>query len=178
MFGFHLTKGADHEHCCQRQVEMAWQQGLSAPFGSPLSAPHASAAEAQRDSYAASSSWGSPSKGQPPLPATLRRFTQRFAQASICARRWYDRHTDSRKQRCTWRPAQQLNHRLSCALTPRSWPLATRSAAKAEVVHRWSATGCRGHRWSTSLIPRHSIECPVGTIGEIWVHGDNVALGY
>ena len=26
--------------------------------------------------------------------------------------------------------------------------------------------------------PETSIECPAGTVGEIWVHGDNVATGY
>ena len=26
--------------------------------------------------------------------------------------------------------------------------------------------------------PETSIECPAGTVGEIWVHGDNVADGY
>ena len=73
---------------------------------------------------------------------------------------------------------RRVNRRQSFISTPRSCPPATRSGAQAEAVQRWSATACRGHRWCGSSIPRPGIECPAGTVGEIWVHGDNVAAGY
>ena len=42
----------------------------------------------------------------------------------------------------------------------------------------WSATAHHGRRRCASSIPRPGSRIPAGKIGEIWVHGDNVASGY
>ena len=82
------------------------------------------------------------------------------------------------KQRCTWRPA--------------------RPGQPPKIVHFESEKLTAGHAkrcgsgGGTPLVsygvpqspmvrivdPETRTECPAGTIGEIWVHGDNVAMGY
>jgi acyl-CoA synthetase (AMP-forming)/AMP-acid ligase II len=85
-------------------------------------------------------------------PATLRRFTQRFAHFNL--------------REAVLRPsyglAEAMVYVATCAgaqppviarFDSEKLTAGTRSPVKAEVVHR-SATGCRVHRWSASLIPR------------------------
>ena len=50
-----------------------------------------------------------------------------------------------------------------------------RSGAQAETVRRWSVTACRSSPTVRIVDPETRTECPDGTVGEIWVHGDNVA---
>ncbi|MBS4729526.1 AMP-binding protein [Mycobacterium sp. SM1] len=109
-------------------------------------------------------------------PATLKRFTERFAKFNL--------------------PDTVL--RPSYGLAEATVFVAASPAGQAaEIVHFESdklsaghAKRCRGG--GTALIdygmprspmvrivdPETRAECPAGTTGEIWVHGDNVALGY
>jgi fatty acid CoA ligase FadD28 len=109
-------------------------------------------------------------------PATMKRFTERFAKFNL----------------------RDTVLRPSYGLAEATVYVATRAAGQPpEVVHFESdelsagqAKRCRGG--GTALIsygkpgsplvrivdPETRTECPDGTTGEIWVHGDNVALGY
>ena len=60
---------------------------------------------------------------------------------------------------------------------PRSWPRGARSGAEPE---RDNAVQLRRAAGTDVRIvdPDTSTECAAGTVGEIWVHGDNVAEGY
>jgi fatty acid CoA ligase FadD28 len=110
-------------------------------------------------------------------PATLRRFTERFACFNFQAR--------------VLRP--------SYGMAEATLYVATREAGQPpQIVHFESERLTAGHakRWAsgggTPLVsygvprspmvrivdPETSIECPAETTGEIWVHGDNVATGY
>ncbi len=51
-------------------------------------------------------------------------------------------------------------------------------SAKAPTAHRLSATEPRYDPSCESSIPRYGPSAPPGKVGEIWVHGDNVCLGY
>ena len=109
--------------------------------------------------------------------ATVRRFTQRFARFGL---------RDS-----VMRP--------SYGLAEATVYVATRASGQSpEVVHFEPERQSAGHaeRCTTGagtpllsygvprsptvriVDPETSTECPAGTIGEIWVHGDNVAEGY
>jgi fatty acid CoA ligase FadD28 len=110
-------------------------------------------------------------------PATLRRFTDRFARFNLPG--------------TAIRPSYGLAEATVYALTrtPAEPPkivhfesekLATGNAQRCE-----SPTGTPlvsyGAPRSTKIRivdPDTRIECPEGAVGEIWVHGDNVALGY
>lgn len=110
-------------------------------------------------------------------PATLQRFTERFAAFNL-----HDR---------VLRP--------SYGMAEATLYVATREAGQPpQVVHFDSEELTAGHakrradRGGTALVsygvprspmvrivePETSIECPAGTTGEIWVHGDNIATGY
>jgi acyl-CoA synthetase (AMP-forming)/AMP-acid ligase II len=86
-------------------------------------------------------------------PATLRRFTQRFAHFNL--------------REAVLRPSYGLAEAMVCVATRAGAqpPVIARfdseklTAGNAEPCEsgggtRWSATGCRVHRWSASLIPR------------------------
>jgi fatty acid CoA ligase FadD28 len=110
-------------------------------------------------------------------PATLRRFTQRFARFNF--------------------PGTAI--RPSYGLAEATVYVATRTPAQPpEIVHFESEKLANGHAercesgTGTRLIsygvprsamirivdPETRVECPAGTVGEIWVHGGNVAMGY
>ncbi|WP_406815525.1 AMP-binding protein [Mycobacterium sp. M23085] len=110
-------------------------------------------------------------------PATLRRFTDRFARFNL--------------PETVIRPGYGLAEATVYALTrtPAQPPkivhfesekLATGTAQRCE-----SPTGTPLISYGTPrspvirvVDPDTRIECPQGTVGEIWVHGDNVAMGY
>ncbi len=110
-------------------------------------------------------------------PATLRRFTERFAKFNL----------------------RDTVIRPSYGLAEATVYVATRTPAQPpEIVHFESDELSAGHAKrcesgsGTALVsygvprsqtirivdPETSIECPAGATGEIWVHGDNVAMGY
>ena len=110
-------------------------------------------------------------------PATLQRFTERFACFNL----------------------QDRVLRPSYGMAEATLYVATREAGQPpQIVHFESEklTAGRAKRWAsgggTPLVsygvpqspmvrivdPETSIECPAGTTGEIWVHGGNVATGY
>ena len=110
-------------------------------------------------------------------PATLRRFTQRFARFNL----------------------RDAVIRPSYGLAEATVYVATRAAAQPPAIVRFDSeklTAGKAERCEsgggTPLVsygmprsptirivdPETRIECPAGTIGEIWVHGDNVAMGY
>jgi long-chain fatty acid adenylyltransferase FadD28 len=109
--------------------------------------------------------------------ATLRRFTQRFARFNL----------------------REAVIRPSYGLAEATVYVATRASAQPPVIVRFDsekltagkAERCES-RGGTPLVsygmpqsptiriidPETRIECAAGTVGEIWVHGDNVAMGY
>ena len=110
-------------------------------------------------------------------PATLHRFTERFARFNL----------------------QDKALRPSYGLAEATLYVATREAGQSpQVVHfeseELTAGGAKrlAGGGGTPLVsygvprspmvrivdPENSRECPAGTTGEIWVHGDNVAVGY
>ncbi|EID12079.1 acyl-CoA synthetase [Mycobacterium xenopi RIVM700367] len=110
-------------------------------------------------------------------PATLRRFTQRFARYNL----------------------REAVIRPSYGLAEATVYVATRTAAQPPHIVRFESeklTAGKAERCEsgtgTSLVsygmprspiirivdPETCVECPAGTVGEIWVHGDNVAMGY
>jgi long-chain fatty acid adenylyltransferase FadD28 len=110
-------------------------------------------------------------------PATLRRFAQRFARFNL----------------------REAVLRPSYGLAEATVYVATRTAAQPPVILRFDTeklTAGKAERCEngggTALVsygmpespmirivdPETSIECPARTVGEIWVHGDNVAAGY
>jgi len=110
-------------------------------------------------------------------PATLRRFTQRFARFNF--------------------PDTAI--RPSYGLAEATVYTATRAGAQPPAIVRFESeklTAGNAERCEsgggTPLVsygvprspmirivdPETRIECPAGTVGEIWVHGDNVAMGY
>jgi long-chain fatty acid adenylyltransferase FadD28 len=110
-------------------------------------------------------------------PATLRRFTQRFARFNL----------------------REEVIRPSYGLAEATVYVATRAAAQPPAIVRFDSeklTAGKAERCEsgsgTPLIsygmpqspmirivdPETGIECPARTVGEIWVHGENVATGY
>ena len=59
-----------------------------------------------------------------------------------------------------------------------SCPRAALSGVRPGPAQRWSDTNCRSHPWCGSSTSTQTGECPQDVVGEIWVHGDNVAAGY
>ena len=115
--------------------------------------------------------------GERVQPVTLQRFAERFARFNFQAK--------------VIRP--------SYGMAEASVYIATREAGDPpEIVHFESDKLTAGHAepcangGGTALVsygvsrsptvrivdPETSIECPAGTVGEIWVHGDNVGTGY
>jgi fatty acid CoA ligase FadD28 len=110
-------------------------------------------------------------------PATLRRFTQRFARFNL----------------------REAVIRPSYGLAEATVYVATRADAEPPVIVRFDSeklTAGKAERTEngggTPLVsygmpqspmirivdPETRVECPAGTIGEIWVRGDNVTMGY
>jgi long-chain fatty acid adenylyltransferase FadD28 len=110
-------------------------------------------------------------------PATLQRFTQRFARFNL----------------------SEAVIRPSYGLAEATVYVASRAAAQPPAIVRFESeklTAGNAERCEsaggTPLIsygvsrspmirivdPETRMECPAGTVGEIWVHGDNVAVGY
>jgi long-chain fatty acid adenylyltransferase FadD28 len=110
-------------------------------------------------------------------PATLKRCTERFARFNL--------------------PDTAI--RPSYGMAEAAVYVKTRTPAQPpEIVHFESEKLTAGHaEWCASgggtplvsygvpqspairiVDPETSMECPAGTVGEIWVHGDNVATGY
>jgi fatty acid CoA ligase FadD28 len=109
-------------------------------------------------------------------PATLRRFTERFAKFNLC----------------------DTVLRPSYGLAEATVYVATRAPGRPpEIVHFESDELSAGHAkrcrsGATALVsyglprspmvrivdPENGTECPEGMTGEIWVYGDNVAMGY
>jgi fatty acid CoA ligase FadD28 len=110
-------------------------------------------------------------------PATLRRFAQRFARFNL----------------------REAVIRPSYGLAEATVYVSARTAVQPPAIVRFdsekltagNAERCEGGA-GTPLIsygvpqspmvrivdPDTRIECPAGTVGEIWVHGENVAMGY
>ncbi|MEE3754387.1 AMP-binding protein [Mycobacterium intracellulare] len=110
-------------------------------------------------------------------PATLRRFTERFARFNLPDK--------------AVRPAYGLAEATVYALTrtPAQPPkmvhfdsekLATGTAARCERATGTTLISYGAPRSPMIRIvdPDTRMECPEGTVGEIWIHGDNVAMGY
>lgn len=109
-------------------------------------------------------------------PATLQRFTQKFAAFNL----------------------REQVIRPSYGLAEATVYVATRTASEAPSIVRFDAEKLtagkaeRSQTGGTSLVsygvpksplvrivdPDTRIESPAGTVGEIWVHGENVAMGY
>jgi long-chain fatty acid adenylyltransferase FadD28 len=110
-------------------------------------------------------------------PATLQRFAQRFARFNL----------------------REAALRPSYGLAEATVYVATRAAAQPPAIVRFDSeklTAGKAERCEsgggTPLVsygmprspmirivdPETRMECPAGTVGEIWVHGDNVAMGY
>lgn len=110
-------------------------------------------------------------------PATLRRFTQRFARFNL------------REE--VIRPSYGLAEATVYVATPAATEPATivrfesekLTAGKAERCENGGGTPLFSYGKPRSPMvrivdPDTRVECPAGTVGEIWVHGDNVAMGY
>jgi fatty acid CoA ligase FadD28 len=110
-------------------------------------------------------------------PATLRRFTQRFASFNL--------------SEAVIRPSYGLAEATVYVSTRAevSPPIIVRfdaeklAAGKAERSEGGAGTPLVSYGMPESptvriVDPETRIECPAGTVGEIWVHGNNVAMGY
>lgn len=110
-------------------------------------------------------------------PATLRRFTERFARFHLPGQ--------------AVRPAYGLAEATVYALTRtparppeiahfESEKLATGTAVRCESPSGTPLVSYGAPRSPMIRVvdPDTRIECPYGTVGEIWIHGDNVAMGY
>ena len=100
--------------------------------------------------------------------------------ASTLMRRSSDRHTDSRRRRCTWPPPDRDAYQRLSFLTTTGL-----SAGKAKRCENQARGGAQLVSYGVPRASRLRIvdpdtrmENPPGAIGEIWVHGDNVAMGY
>ncbi len=110
-------------------------------------------------------------------PATLQRFTDRFARFNL--------------PEAAVRPGYGLAEATVYALTrtPAQPPkivrfepekLATGTAERCESPSGTPLVSYGAPRSPMICVvdPDTRIECPQGTVGEIWIHGDNVAMGY
>lgn len=110
-------------------------------------------------------------------PATLKRFTQRFAPFNL--------------REAVIRPSYGLAEATVYVATDASEEPAAIVRFESEKLSAGTAQRCAGDG-GTPLVryeipqspmirivdPETRVECPAGTVGEIWVHGDNVAAGY
>jgi long-chain fatty acid adenylase/transferase FadD23 len=110
-------------------------------------------------------------------PATLRRFSDRFARFNF--------------DESVLRPSYGLAEATVYVATSTSGKPPTVVDFDADELSAGQAKRCAGEG-STPLVsydlpvlptvrivdPDTCTECPEGTVGEIWVHGDNVAVGY
>ncbi|MGV0069333.1 AMP-binding protein [Mycobacterium colombiense] len=110
-------------------------------------------------------------------PATLRRFTERFARFNLPGQAVRPAYglAESTVYALTRTPAQppEIVHFESEKLatgtavrceSPTGTPLVSYGAPRSPMIR--------------VVDPDTRIECPDGTVGEIWIHGDNVAMGY
>jgi long-chain fatty acid adenylyltransferase FadD28 len=110
-------------------------------------------------------------------PATLRRFTERFARFNL--------------REAVLRPSYGLAEATVYVATGAGGqpPVIVRfdseqlTAGNAERCESGGGTPLVSYGVPRSPMvrivdPETRIECPAGTVGEIWVHGDNVATGY
>ncbi len=109
-------------------------------------------------------------------PATLRRFTERFARFGFrdnVIRPSYGL-AEATVYVATRTPAQppRIVH-FDAAKLPSGQAVRSRSGGTALVSY-----GVPRSPMVRIVDPDTSIECPAGTTGEVWVHGDNVASGY
>ena len=109
--------------------------------------------------------------------STLRRFTDRFSPFNL----------PDTALRPAYGLAEATVYVASALLaarrrppvsTTRSCRPATRSAAQTKAVSNWSAMVRHAACTVRIVDPETCIENPAGKVGEIWVHGDNVAAGY
>jgi long-chain fatty acid adenylyltransferase FadD28 len=110
-------------------------------------------------------------------PATLRRFTQRFARFNL--------------PEAVLRPSYGLAEATVYVATSAGAQPAAIVRFDSEKLTAGNAERCE-NGGGTPLVsygvprspivrivdPETRIECPARTVGEIWVHGDNVAMGY
>ncbi|WP_459973509.1 AMP-binding protein [Mycobacterium sp. MUNTM1] len=111
-------------------------------------------------------------------PATMRRFTDRFARFNLpdsAIRPGYGL-AEATVYALTRTPAQppKIVHFESeklttgtaerCGESPTGTPLVSYGVPRSPMIR--------------VVDPDTRIECPQGSVGEIWVHGDNVAMGY
>ena len=111
-------------------------------------------------------------------PATLKRFTDRFARFNLRDSAFRPSYGLAEATVYVGDRQSRVNRRRSSLSTLTNWPPARRSGAKAVAAHRWSVIGCAASPIVRIVDPDTTTECPAGMTGEIWVHGDNVALGY
>lgn len=109
-------------------------------------------------------------------PATMQRFTRRFARFNL--------------REVVLRPSYGLAEATVYVATPSATQPAAIVRFESEKLTAGKAERCESG--GTPLVsygvpqspivrivdPETRIECPAGTVGEIWVHGDNVAMGY
>jgi fatty acid CoA ligase FadD28 len=110
-------------------------------------------------------------------PATLQRFTERFARFNLAA--------------TVVRPSYGMAEATVYVATRRSGQPPEIVHFESEKLSAGQAERCRAGD-GTPLVsygiprspivrivdPETGVECPAGTVGEMWVHGDNVAMGY
>ena len=95
---------------------------------------------------------------------------------STCTPRRYAPHMGWRRPRCTWRPASRVNHR-NRIFRIRGTDRRPREAVRER--RRYTAGRLRRAAVADGADrrPRDQYRVSGGTVGEIWVHGDNVCDG-
>ena len=110
-------------------------------------------------------------------PATLQRFVDRFAHFNF--RDHMMRPSYGLAEATvfvasgTWNDSSRR-----FTSTSRSCPRVALSGVRPGPARRWSNTKCRNHRQLRIVDGDTNRECPPGVVGEIWIHGANVAEGY
>ena len=111
-------------------------------------------------------------------PATLANASLIGSLTSISGTTWCVRHTAWRRQPSSWRPAPGVNQR-------RRFTSIVGELSAGRVQRCSAGTGTALVKYKVPQSPTLRIvdsdtnrECPHGVVGEIWVHGANVADGY